>query len=300
MKTSPFIGWAFILPAAVLLAVYLLYPTVLTIRMSLDTGQGFRLSEFIGLRNFVNLFTKDRFFFDVSRWPPRGALFNTALWVALFTLGTVGIGLLVAVLANTVRYEVLIKTIIFMPMAISFTAAGIIWRFVYSPDPKIGVLNALLMAFVPGADPVPWLGRTSLVNYAVIFAGVWIWTGFAMVVLSAAIKGLPKDVLEAASIDGASGWDTFWRVMMPMIWPTVVVVGTTMIINVLKAFDLVYVMTQGGPRGASRIIGYTMYVETFTNGRAGYGSAVAVIMLILIIPFLIMNLRRFRAEGRSL
>ena len=187
----------------------------------------------------------------------------------------------------------------FVPMAISFTAAGIIWRFVYSPDATTGILNALLIGLIPSADPIPWLGRTDIVNYALIAAGIWLWTGFCMVILSASLKGLPTEVLEAARVDGANAWQAFWRVTFPMLWPTILVITTTMIINVLKAFDLVYIMTQGGPRGASRIIGFSMYFETFQNGKPGYGAAIAVIMLILVTPFVIINIRRYRREERE-
>jgi alpha-glucoside transport system permease protein len=264
--------------------------------MSFDTGAGFNFSEYVGLENYVNLFTNDRLFFDISEFPPQGALFNNLLWLVLFTLGTVGFGLAIAVLANAVKYEVLVKTIIFVPMAISFTAAGIIWRFVYSPDPNNGILNAILVGLVPTIEPIPWLGRTDIVNFALIAAGIWIWTGFCMVIISAALKGLPTEVLEAAHVDGANSWQTFTKMILPMLWPTLVVVGTTMIINVLKAFDLVFIMTNGGPRGVSRIIGFTMYNETFQNLKPGYGSAVAVIMLILVMPFVVINIRRYRAE----
>lgn len=298
MKTNPVLGWAFALPAVVLIALFLVYPTIRTIQLSFDTGLGFTTTEYVGLQNYVDLFTRDRFFFDVRDFPPAGAVFNTILWLVLFTGGTVGVGLIVAVLANSVKYEVLVKTIIFIPMAISFTAAGVIWRFVYSPDANTGVLNALLTGLIPSFEPIAWLGRTDVVNVAIIIAGIWIWTGFCMVTLSAALKGLPLEVLEAAKVDGATTWQSFWQVTFPMLWPTIVVVGTTMIINVLKAFDLVFIMTQGGPRGASRIIGFTMYQETFNNGLPGKGSAVAVIMLILVLPFVYFNIRRYRAEER--
>ncbi len=299
MKSNPVLGWAFALPAIALIIVFLIYPTIGTIQLSFDTGLGFKPTEYVGLDNFVNLFTKDRFFFSTTSFPPTGAFFTTILWLILFTLGTVGFGMVVAILANSVRYEVLIKTIIFVPMAISFTAAGIIWRFVYSPDANTGILNAVLSALIPSFEPIAWLGRTDVVNFAVIVAGIWIWTGFCMVIISAALKGLPKEVLEASHVDGANSIQTFRFVMFPMLWPTIVVVGTTMIINVLKAFDLVYIMTSGNPRGASRIIGFTMYWETFNNGRPGYGSAVAVIMLILVMPFVVFNIRRFRAEEKA-
>ena len=144
---------------------------------------------------------------------------------------------------------------------------------------------------------IAWLGRTDLVNFAVLAAAIWIWTGFCMVVLSAALRGISVDILEAARLDGASAWQTFWRITMPLIWPTMLVVGTTMIVTVLKVFDLVLIMTQGGPRGASRILGFSMFWETFTNFKPGYGSAIAVIMLLLVLPFILLNIRRFRAEG---
>jgi alpha-glucoside transport system permease protein len=318
MKPRPLLGWAFALPALTLITIFLVYPTIKTILLSFDKGAGFGFSEYVGTENYETLFTKDRYFFNIKQaefdtWPPTlptGAVFNTARWLVLFTLGTVGIGLIVAVMANSVKYEVLIKTIIFVPMAISFTAAGIIWRFVYSPDPKTGVLNAILTRLdpsgkavvllgkvvIPQGGTVAWLGKVNIVNYAIIIAAIWIWTGFCTVILSAALKSLPQEVLEAARVDGANSWQVFRRITVPMLWPTILVVTTTMIINVLKAFDLVFIMTNGGPRNASRIIGFTMYFETFNNGRAGYGSAVAVIMLILVLPFVILNIRRFRAE----
>jgi alpha-glucoside transport system permease protein len=298
MKTNPLLGWGFALPAVILIVIFLIYPTIRTIQLSFDKGSGFTTGEYVGLDNYVNLF-KDPLFFDGDQWPPKGAVFNTILWLVVFTVGTVGIGLVVAVLANSVRYEVLIKTIIFIPMAISFTAAGIIWRFVYSPDGNTGILNAILTGLIPSFEPIPWLGRVDVVNSAIIIAGIWLWTGFCMVILSAALKGLPTEVLEAAHVDGANAWQTFRKVTFPMLWPSIVVVATTMIINVLKAFDLVYIMTQGGPRGASRIIGFTMYWETFNNNLVGKGSAVAVIMLIVIMPFVIFNIRRFRQEEQG-
>ena len=294
MSRNNLLGWAFVFHAVILITAFLIYPTIRTIQLSFDTGLGFTTSEYVGLENYSNLFTRDRFFFDIDQFPPRGAVFNTIIWLGLFTAGTVGIGLVVAVLANAVRYEVLIKTIIFIPMAISFTAAGIIWRFVYSPDEKTGILNAILVGLIPSTDPIPWLGRIDIVNVALIIAGIWIWTGFCMVILSAALKGLPQEVMEAAHVDGANSWQTFWRITIPMLLPTISVITTTMIINVLKAFDIVYIMTAGGPRGASRIIGFTMYWETFQNGKPGYGAAVAVIMLLLMLPFVIINIRRYR------
>lgn len=296
MKRNPALGFGFALPAIALIFLFLIYPTLRTIQLSFTTGMGFVADDPVGFNNYINLFTRDRFFFNVNDFPPSGAVFTTIMWLVLFTSLTVGLGLIVAVLANAVKYEVLVKTIIFLPMAISFTAAGIIWRFVFTPDERTGVLNALLTGVIPGFEAVPWLGRVDLVNFAIIIAAVWLYTGFCTVIISAALKGLPGEVLEAARVDGANSWELFWRVIVPMIWPTLVVVATTMIINVLKAFDLVYIMTNGGPRGASRIIGFTMYFETFQNGRPGIGAAVAVIMLIVVLPFVYFNIKRFRTE----
>lgn len=296
MKRNPLLGWGFALPAVILLILFLIYPTIRTIQLSFTGGLGFRPEPYLGLDNYINLFTRDPFFFDVRSFPPSGAFFTTIMWLILFVPLVVGLGLIIAVMANAVRYEVVVKTIVFLPMAISFTAAGIIWRFVYSPDPTTGVLNAFLDSTIASFDPVPWLGRVDLVNFAIIAAAIWLYTGFCTVILSAALKGLPAEVMEAARVDGASSWQTFRNITVPMLWPTIVVVGTTMIINTLKAFDLVFIMSNGGPRGASRIIGFSMYWETFMNGKAGYGSAVAVVMLIVVLPFVFFNIKRFRAE----
>ena len=182
-------------------------------------------------------------------------------------------------------------------MAISFTATGVIWRFVYSPDPNIGSLNAALTGIWSGFDPIAWLGRVDLANFALIAAAVWIWTGFCMVILSAALRALDTDILDAARIDGATPWQVFWRIKVRLIWPTIMVVVTTMMVTVLKVFDLVMIMTQGGPRGATRILGFSMFWESFTNFRPGYGSAIAVVMLLLMLPFIIFNIRRFLPQG---
>ena len=291
-------GWLFVLPALAFLALFILFPTLQTIRLSFDTGANFLPTEWVGFQNYIDLFTRDRLFLDLDDSVPSGALPNTILWVVLFVIGTIGFGLLTAVLSDSVRYGGVIKTIVFVPMAISFTATGVIWRFVYSFDPKVGSLNAVLDWLLPFFDPIAWLGRVDLANFALVAAAVWIWTGFCMVILSAALRGLDQEMLDAARIDGASSWQMFWRIKMPLIWPTVLVVMTTMIVTVLKVFDLVLIMTQGGPRGSTRILGFSMFWEAFTNFKPGYGSAIAVIMLLLVLPFLILNIRRFRLEER--
>jgi alpha-glucoside transport system permease protein len=203
------------------------------------------------------------------------------------------LGLALAVLTIRVRYERLVKSIIFVPMAISATAVGVIWLLVYSPDPNIGTLNAVIHGL--GGNPVSWLGKPTTVNYAIIAAYVWASTGFAMVVLSAAIKGISTEILEAARVDGAGEWNIFRRIMLPMLSLPISIVAVWLFINVIKVFDIIYVMTSGGPGTSSRVIAYTMFTETF-NGHPGRGAAVAVIMLVLMLPVMILNVKRFRSE----
>jgi alpha-glucoside transport system permease protein len=291
--------WLFVAPAALLIAVLIIYPTFWTVRLSLYGGQGFNFTNFVGLQNFVRLLTDDPNFLDLSQFPPRGAVVNNVLWLVTYTPLVLGIGLIIAVLADRVRYESYIKSVIFLPMAISATAAGVIWLFVYSPSPSIGLLNAVLTALIPGFQPIAWTGSVDLINPAIIAAAIWINAGFVMVILSAALKSIPAEILEAARVDGANGLQIFARIQVPLLGPTISVVAVTMIIYVIKMFDLIYVMggQNGGPLGAARVIAFTQYVETFNSGRAGYGSAVAVIMLIVVIPIMLLNLRRFRAEA---
>jgi alpha-glucoside transport system permease protein len=208
--------------------------------------------------------------------------------------GCLGLGLLIASLADRVRYETAIKAIVFAPQAIAATAAGIIWLLVYAPQPDIGLLNGALRAL--GIGPIGWLGLTNTVNLAIIAAAVWAGTGLVVVILSAAIKGVPTELIEAAMLDGASPFHTFWRIVVPLIAVPISVVVVTMAISVIKVFDIVYVMTRGGPAGASRVIGYTFYIQTFEAGRGGLGAAAAVVMVLLMIPIMALNIRRFRLD----
>ncbi len=293
------VAWLFVAPALIILTIYLIYPTLWTINLSLYGGPGFIPKQFVGLDNYVRLFTQDPFFLNLSTFPPTGAVVNNVIWLVLFTSLTVGFGLIIAVMAEKVRYEALIKSIVFLPMGISFTAAGIIWLFVYSPNPRVGLVNAIITGL--GGQAVSWLGDTRLATLAIIIAAVWIWTGFATVILSAALKGIPTDVIEAARVDGANPWHIFSRIQVPMISSTISVVVVTMLITVVKIFDLIYIMggNSGGPLGSARVIAFTQYVETFNNGRGGYGSAVAVVMMVLVIPIMYLNIRRFRQEELS-
>ncbi|MGE5378100.1 MAG: carbohydrate ABC transporter permease, partial [Bacteroidota bacterium] len=206
-----------------------------------------------------------------------------------------GVGLLFAVLSDRIKYERLAKAIIFMPMAVSFVGAGIIWKFVYdygTQQVQIGFLNAIITAF--GGQPIAWVSTQGINTFMLIIVGVWIWTGFCMTILAAALRSVPDEILEAAHVDGATEWETFWKITVPIIMPTILVVITTMVINVLKLFDIVYVMT-GGNFGTD-VIANRMYTEMYKNFNIGRGTALAVILVIAIIPFIYFNVKRFLAQ----
>jgi len=278
-------AWLWVLPAFVLLGVFLVYPVANTIYLSFFSGRD--MSTFVGIDNYVYLLTH----------PETLVVFrNNLLWLVLFTATTVGLGLILAVLSNQVRYEAVAKAIIFVPMAVSFTAAAVIWRFMYIYRPpqfeQTGVANAAVAAL--GFDPVPWITNTSVNNFALIAAGIWMWTGFALVVISAGLKGIPAEVLEAARVDGANETQVFWHVILPMLRSVLVVVAVTLTINSLKVFDLVYVMTFGN--FATDVLANRMFKEMFTFGNFGRASAVAVVLLLAIVPLMLSNVRRFRRE----
>jgi len=277
--------WLYIAPALVILGAYLVYPTINTLYLSLLDQ---RSESFVGLENYHWVFTSTAM---------RIAFRNNLLWIVLFTSLTVSLGLVLAVMADRVRYESPIKSTIFLPMAISFVGAGVIWLFVYAfrpPDaPQIGFLNAIWTGLFR-QKPVGWLQNRATSNFALIAVGVWIWTGFCMVILSAAYKSIPRELLEAARVDGASEWQVFWKIIIPTMKPTLAVVTTTMIINVLKVFDIVYVMTNGNY--GTEVIANRMYKEMFHFRNFGRASAIAVVLLVAIVPVMMVNIRRFREQ----
>jgi len=280
-------------PAALLLLIFLVFPAVYTLALSFNRGRGGQFSEWVGLTNFINLFTNDPNFLRLG-FPPAGALWNNVLWLVFYVFLSVAVGLLIAVMATRVRYEAIIKAIVFLPMAIAATAIGVIWSFVYFPNANTGLLNGFLGVFDVG--PAAFLGSTDTVNWAIIAVGVWGSVGFCTVILSAALKGISTEVLEAARVDGASERAIFFRIIIPMISLPIAVVSVTLVVNVIKLFDLPYVMTRGGPGASSRTIAFSMYQEAFPQGRFGYGAAIAIVMLLLLIPVLIYNVGRFRSD----
>jgi len=278
--------WLWLAPAISFLLVFLIYPVFRTIVLSFRDATS---SRWVGWDNYQFIFTDDQML---------TVLRNNVLWLVLFTAITVGFGLLLAVLTDRVRYESAAKSIIFLPMAISFVAAGVIWKFMYDYRPpglpQTGTVNAVLSAIFPAFEPQAWLINQPENNIALIVAAAWAWTGFSMVVLSAGLKGIPTDILEAARVDGANEWRIFWRVILPVLAPTLAVVATTMVITALKVFDIVYVMTNGN--FDTEVIANRMYKEMFNFRNFGRASALAVILMTAIIPVLLFNLRRFREQ----
>lgn len=285
-RSSPLITAVFLLPAAFLLLVFLVYPMLYTLRLSLDRGLGGNLTRFVGLDNYATLFGDSTFI---------QAVINNVLWIVFYTGIVIALGLVVAVIAMRVRYEALIKAIVFVPMAIAATALAVIWDFVYAPGADIGLLNAILGIF--HVSPVSWLGTPSVVNWALITVGIWGSTGFATVILSAALKSIPTEILEAARTDGANELQIFVRIILPMVSLPISVLAVTLIVNVIKLFDIPYVMTHGGPGTSSRVIAFQMYIQGFGAGQFGEAAAVAVVMLVLMLPIMAFNIRRFRGSS---
>jgi alpha-glucoside transport system permease protein len=282
MRKGGIRAWLYIGPTLLILAFYLIYPTIATIRLSF---YGPNSEAFVGFENYAFAFTSDTML---------NAFKNNLIWLILFTSLTVAGGLIIAVLVDKVSYESIAKSVVFLPQAISFVGAGVIWKYVYDYRPEVGLLNAILTSLLPNFDPAGWLVSSDIATYALIVIGIWMWTGFAMVILSAAIKGIPDEIIDAAKVDGASGFQIFWRVTVPMIASTIAVVTTTLIIMVLKIFDLIYVMT--GARYDTNVIAYEMYHQLYINRNDGRAAAVAVVLLLAIVPVMIINIRRFQEQ----
>ena len=284
----------FLAPAAVLLLVFLVYPALYTVLLSFNRGRNGVFETWVGLDNYTRLFS-DPDFINLSTFPPSGALWNNVLWIVFYVSIVIFLGLVIAVVAARVRYESVVKAIVFIPMAIAATALGVIWKFVYSPDTNIGLINAILGTV--GVAPVSWLGDPKIVNFALIGVGIWGSVGFATVILSAAVKSIPAEVIESARVEGATERQIFFRMILPMVSLPMSVLAVTLVVNVIKLFDLIYVMTRGGPGKDSQVIAFTMFQQAFEAAQYGYGSAVAVVMLVLLIPIMIFNVRRFRTSS---
>jgi alpha-glucoside transport system permease protein len=285
-RLQPFV---FVGPAVAIMAWFLAVPVVRSLVASFQD----RLSqEWVGFDNYIFAFTDARML-ETFR--------NNLLWLVFGTAFSVGFGLLIAVLADRTRAEVVYKSIIFTPMAISFVGAGVIWKFVYTYKgigvniQEIGLLNAMLTAL--GGTPQPWLNIPPWNNFFLIIIMIWLQTGYAMVILSSAIKGVPAELLEAARIDGASEIRAFFNITIPYIKGTIITVVTTIVIFSLKTFDIVRVMT-GGNNGTN-VIANEFYLQSFTYTNKGRASAIAIVLLLLVTPVIINNLRQFNKERKG-
>jgi alpha-glucoside transport system permease protein len=281
-RLQPFV---FVGPAVAILLWYLALPAVRTFWASLFGPRG---NVFVGLANYFAVFSL------APNNPMMVAFRNNIMWIVFGATGSVILGLLVAVLADRSRFERFAKAMIFMPMAISMVGGAIIWNLIYAVNPNIGLLNAIYTG-ITGASPVAWTASNQpWNNLFLIIIMIWLQAGFAMVLFSAAIKGIPAEILEAARVDGANEIQVFFGIMIPYIMGTIITVFTTVIIFTLKIFDVVWVMTGG--QFNTQVIATQFYREYFTNQNAGYGSAIAIVLLIAVIPVMIYNLRQFRTQ----
>jgi alpha-glucoside transport system permease protein len=271
--------WLFMFPAMAALGLYLVYPVVGSFWRSLFNRSG---EDFIGFGNYVTMFADDGF---------QTALFNNFLWVLFVPASATFLGLLVAQLTDRLSWGNIAKSLIFMPMAISFVGASLIWKFVYANNADIGLINAI-RDFLGAEEPLDVLQVNFWNNFFLMVILIWIQTGFAMVILSAALRGIPEETVEAAIIDGANPFQVFFRIKVPQIMGTIVVVWTTITILVLKVFDIVYTMT-GGNFGTEILPSYMMSYMFRDDGRA---TAVAFVIMIIVLPVMIWNIRQARAE----
>jgi alpha-glucoside transport system permease protein len=283
-RTDVVSGLAFVAPAVLLLLVGLLYPAGRTALQSvLDANS----AGFVGLDNYIRIFTQPDLVI---------VLRNTLLWVVITPILATAIGLVYAVLVDRTRFEAVAKALIFLPMAISLVGASIIWKFVYAYRPnqqniqQIGLVNQFLVWL--GFEPVNLILIEGWNNLLLIVVMIWIQAGFAMTILSASIKAIPSDIIEAARLDGVGGVRMFFYITLPSIRPAVVVVVTTISIAVLKVFDIVRTMT-GGQFGTS-VVANEFYVQAFRLSELGMGSALAMILFVLVVPIVIYNVRQMR------
>lgn len=291
-------------PALLLVTVFLVYPSIDTFRRSLLDG---RSRSFVGLDNY-------RFIIENPQpltADTHAALSTNLMWLVLFTGITVPLGLLLAVLTARVRYEAVAKSVIFVPMAVSFVAAAVIWRFMLEFDADIGTLNAALTT--AGGEPAAWLqdtrapqmwltqrgpdtlpGPLQVNNVMLVLIGVWMWTGFALVVLSAGLKGISTEVIEAARVDGANEWQILTKIIVPILRPTIIVVTTTLLIYAMKIFDLVWVITGG--RFGTDVVSTLFFKQAFVARNFGVGAALAFLLLVVVVPLMAFSVGRFRTE----
>jgi alpha-glucoside transport system permease protein len=282
--------WLFLAPAIIALGLYLAYPVFATFWLSLHQQRAGNVSEFVGLANYANMMTESKFWESVR---------NNMLWLLVVPALATMFGLLAAQLTDRIWWGNIAKSLIFMPMAISFVGASVIWKLIYDARPagqdQIGILNALYLWF-GGSDPQNWLTIPFWNNFFLMIVLVWIQAGFAMVILSAALRAIPEETIEAAILDGANPFQIFFKIKVPQIMGTIVVVWTTITITVLKVFDIVLAMTNG--QWETQVLANYMFDKLFRAGDWGVGSASAMVIMLLVTPILVWNVYNARKEMR--
>ncbi|MFZ1774392.1 MAG: sugar ABC transporter permease [Rhizobiaceae bacterium] len=280
--------WLFLAPALILLTVYLVYPVIETVWLSFHDNAG---DKFVGLNNYAWAANDTQF---------RQSIFNNFLWLLVVPAACTFLGLVIAVLTDRIWWGSLAKSLVFLPLAISFVGASVIWKFVYDfraeGQEQIGILNAIVSWF--GLDPQVWIALPFWNNFFLMIILIWIQTGFATVILGAALRGVPEDTLEAALIDGAGPFKIFWRIMVPQIMSTIIVVWTTITVLVLKVFDIVLTMTNG--QWNTQVLANLMFDWMFRGGGDfGRGAAIAIVIMLAVLPIMIWNIRQANAEQKG-
>lgn len=281
--------YVFIGPVLGLIGLFIVWPTIQSIRLSFMKEAIDGSTKWVGFQNFKNLFSAE-YFPDM--------VINNLMWIAIVPLLTVSIGLAIAQLANNVgsRSEKILKSIFFMPMTISFVSAAVIWRYIYAYAPEgqdqVGLLNAIWIKF--GGKPQAWfqIEAFKFNNILLMVILIWLSAGYAMVLLSAAIKSVPEDTLEAGRVDGANTTQIFFKIVLPQIWPTAIAVFITVLIGAMKVFDIVLAMTGGNYK--TTVLAQTFYLEYFIYGDTGKAMAAVVILILAIIPVMVYQVRHYR------
>lgn len=288
--------WLFLAPALIALGFYLAYPVVETLRLSVSDRvpvpgmPGTFELRWVGFENYAQMFGEPKF------WE---AMRNNMFWLIVVPALSTAFGLLAAQLTDRIPWGNLAKSLIFMPMAISFVGAAVIWKLIYDARPldqeQIGILNAVYLT-LGGSEPQTWLTTPFWNSFFLMAVLIWIQTGFAMVILSAALRGIPEETIEAAIVDGAGPFQIFFKIKVPQITGTIVVVWTTITLVVLKVFDIVFAMTNG--QWETQVLANYMYDKLFRTNDWGVGSASAMIIMLLVTPILVWNVRNARKEMR--
>ena len=273
--------WMFLAFPLALYILWVIGPAFYTMYLSLTDWDGLSKPHFIGLENFRTLFDDPIFMTSLA---------NNVKWLAIFLIIPVCLGLALAMILNkNIRGEKFFKASIYSPMILSPAVIGLIWGWMY--DPSGGLINTTLTAVGLKSLTAGWLSDPKLVLYCIIAAAAWRHTGYVMVLYLTGLKGIPGSVIEAAHVDGASGWTLFWHILLPMLRPSTIIVVVVTIIDSLRAFDMVNMMTQGGPFNSSNVLANFMYLEAFHNYRMGFGAAVAVILFLIMFVFIVIYLR---------